>query len=148
MWGWFVLLGSNILYLYSILLETPSVDEVEVYQAIQNCLELRKSYIFREAVAPWETEVISDPSTPKPIQNPFDYTQEGKSDVSLSKFLIRLNFCTWFHYLIYIMNQLNCDVYYQCFNNLNSNPLQHHFQMEDGVVHVYANKDCKIFIYK
>lgn len=58
------------------------MDEVEVYQAIQNCLELRKSYIFREAVAPWETEVISDPSTPKPIQNPFDYTQEGKSDVS------------------------------------------------------------------
>lgn len=56
---------------------------MEVYRAIQDCLELRKSYIFREAVAPWEKEVISDPSTPKPIKNPFNYTQQGKSDVSL-----------------------------------------------------------------
>lgn len=65
------------------LLEMPSVDEMEVYRAIQDCLELRKSYIFREAVSPWEKEVISDPSTPKPIKNPFNYTLEGKSDVSL-----------------------------------------------------------------
>ncbi|KAL0344450.1 UNVERIFIED_CONTAM: AMP deaminase [Sesamum radiatum] len=60
---------------------------------------MRKSYIFREAFAPWEKEIISDPSTPKPIQNPFDHFPEGKSD--------------------------------------------HYFQMEDGVVHVYANKDSK-----
>ncbi|XP_042039546.1 AMP deaminase-like [Salvia splendens] len=79
--------------------EIPSVDEMEVYRAIQDCLELRKSYIFREVVAPWEKEVISDPSTPKPIKNPFNYTLQGKSD--------------------------------------------HYFQMEDGVVHVYANKDSK-----
>ncbi|KAL0316412.1 UNVERIFIED_CONTAM: AMP deaminase [Sesamum radiatum] len=79
--------------------EIPSPDEVEVYLALQDCLEMRKSYIFREAVAPWEKEIISDPSTPKPIQNPFDHFPEGKSD--------------------------------------------HYFQMEDGVVHVYANKDSK-----
>lgn len=79
--------------------EIPSMDEVEVYRTLQDCLELRKSYIFRDAVAPWEKEVISDPSTPKPIQNPFDYVVEGKSD--------------------------------------------HYFQMEDGVVHVYANNDSK-----
>ncbi|KAH6798240.1 AMP deaminase [Perilla frutescens var. hirtella] len=79
--------------------EIPSMDEVEVYRTLQDCLELRKSYIFREAVTPWEKEVISDPSTPKPIQNPFDYTLVGKSD--------------------------------------------HYFQMEDGVVNVYANKDSK-----
>lgn len=79
--------------------EIPSMDEMEVYRTLQDCLELRKSYIFREAVTPWEKEVISDPSTPKPIQNPFDYTLVGKSD--------------------------------------------HYFQMEDGVVHVYANKDSK-----
>ncbi|KAI3447797.1 hypothetical protein Pfo_004462 [Paulownia fortunei] len=80
-------------------LEIPSLDEVEVYRTLQDCLEMRRSYVFREAVAPWEKEIISDPSTPKPIQNPFDHTPEGKSD--------------------------------------------HYFQMEDGVVYVYANRDSE-----
>ncbi|KAK6152529.1 hypothetical protein DH2020_015164 [Rehmannia glutinosa] len=83
--------------LITFFLNIPSLDEVEVYRTLQVCLELRRSYVFKEAVAPWEKEIISDPSTPKPIQNPFDHTPEGKSD--------------------------------------------HYFQMEDGVVHVYANKD-------
>ncbi|KAL6519472.1 hypothetical protein OROGR_018792 [Orobanche gracilis] len=80
--------------------EIPSPDEVEVYLTLQGCLEMRRSYVFREAVAPWEREIASDPSAPRPILNPFDHTPEGKSD--------------------------------------------HYFQMEDGVVHVYANKDCKM----
>ncbi|KAL9150554.1 hypothetical protein ABFS82_12G175700 [Erythranthe guttata] len=80
-------------------LEIPSLEEVDVYRSLQGCLEMRRSYVFREVVAPWEKEIISDPSTPKPIQNPFDHIPEGKSD--------------------------------------------HYFQMEDGVVHVYANKDSK-----
>ncbi|KAM7526501.1 hypothetical protein LguiA_016403 [Lonicera macranthoides] len=79
--------------------ETPAADEVEVYRTMQACLEMRQSYVFKEAVASWEKEVILDPSTPKPNLNPFDYTPEGKSE--------------------------------------------HYFQMEDGVVHVYANKDSK-----
>ncbi|RZC84491.1 hypothetical protein C5167_047273 [Papaver somniferum] len=79
--------------------EVPSPDEVEVYQVLQQCLEMRERYLFREEVAPWEKEVITDPSTPKPNPNPFSYSPEGKTD--------------------------------------------HHFQMEDGVVHVYANKDSK-----
>ncbi|XP_022882371.1 AMP deaminase-like isoform X1 [Olea europaea var. sylvestris] len=79
--------------------EMPAADEVEVYRTLQECLDIRKSYVFREAVAPWEKEIISDPCTPKPNLYPFDYTPEGKSD--------------------------------------------HYFQMEDGVVHVYANKDSK-----
>ncbi|XP_051114017.1 AMP deaminase [Andrographis paniculata] len=77
--------------------EIPSPDEVEVYLTLQGCLEMRKRYIFREAVTPWEKEIISDPSTPKPIQNPFDHIPEGKSN--------------------------------------------HYFRMEDGVVHVYENRD-------
>ncbi|KAL7092674.1 hypothetical protein ACP275_12G178300 [Erythranthe tilingii] len=80
-------------------LEIPSLDEVDVYRSLQGCLEMRRRYVFREVVAPWEKEIISDPSTPKPIQNPFHHIPEGKSD--------------------------------------------HYFQMEDGVVHVYANKDSK-----
>ncbi|KAG6619496.1 hypothetical protein I3843_09G207500 [Carya illinoinensis] len=78
-------------------IEVPSPDEVEAYVVLQECLELRKRYVFREAVAPWVKEVISDPSTPRPNPEPFSYTSEGKSD--------------------------------------------HYFEMQDGVIHVYANKD-------
>ncbi|KAL7585658.1 AMP deaminase [Lactuca sativa] len=77
--------------------ETPSPDEAEVYRALQVCLEMRNSYVFRESIAPWEKEVISDPSTPKRNPNPFDYVPEAKSD--------------------------------------------HYFEMEDGVIHVYAKKN-------
>ncbi|KAL5550505.1 hypothetical protein UlMin_000681 [Ulmus minor] len=60
--------------------EVPSPDEVEVYVVLQECLEMRNRYVFKEAVAPWEKEVISDPSTPKPNPEPFFYSPEGKSD--------------------------------------------------------------------
>ncbi|KAH9616039.1 hypothetical protein KSS87_022146 [Heliosperma pusillum] len=79
--------------------ETPAPDEVESYLVLQECLELRESYVFREAIAPWEREIISDPSTPKPNLTPFQYTSEKKTD--------------------------------------------HIFQMEDGVVQVYASKSSK-----
>ncbi|CAL0304424.1 unnamed protein product [Lupinus luteus] len=78
-------------------LEGPSPDEVEAYVVLQECLEMRKRYLFREAVAPWEKEVISDPCTPKPNPEPFFFDPEGKSD--------------------------------------------HYFEMQDGVIHVYPNKD-------
>nr|GEW10901.1 AMP deaminase [Tanacetum cinerariifolium] len=77
--------------------ETPSPDEAEVYKALQVCLEMRDSYVFRESIAPWDKEVISDPSTPKRNPNPFDYIPASKTN--------------------------------------------HYFEMEDGVIHVYANKD-------
>nr|XP_043635521.1 probable AMP deaminase [Erigeron canadensis] len=79
--------------------EAPSPDEAEVYKALQGCLEMRDCYVFRENIPPWEKEVITDPSTPKRIPNPFDYLPETKSD--------------------------------------------HHFEMVDGVIHVYAKKDLK-----
>ncbi|QHO24019.1 Mitochondrial adenine nucleotide transporter [Arachis hypogaea] len=68
-------------------------------KVLQECLEMRKRYVFKEAVAPWDKEVISDPSTPKPNPQPFFYAPEGKSD--------------------------------------------HNFEMQDGVIHVYPNKNCK-----
>ncbi|KAL1331046.1 hypothetical protein HN51_048291 [Arachis hypogaea] len=80
-------------------LESPSPDEVEAYVVLQECLEMRKRYVFKEDVAPWEREVISDPCTPKPNPDPFFYTPEGKSD--------------------------------------------HHFEMQDGVIHVYPDRDGK-----
>lgn len=67
---------------YIFCLEAPSPDEIEAYVVLQECLEMRKRYVFREAVAPWDKEVISDPSTPKPNPDPFLYIPEGKSDVS------------------------------------------------------------------
>ncbi|XP_052309900.1 AMP deaminase isoform X3 [Populus trichocarpa] len=79
--------------------EVPSPDEVDSYIVLQECLEMRKRYVFKEAIAPWEKEIISDPSTPKPNPDPFSYTPEGKSD--------------------------------------------HYFEMQDGVIHVYPNKDSK-----
>ncbi|XP_010937877.3 probable AMP deaminase isoform X2 [Elaeis guineensis] len=60
--------------------ETPDADEAEVYKILQKCLELRESYVFREEVAPWEKEVIADPSTPKPDPNPFLFMSEEKTD--------------------------------------------------------------------
>lgn len=71
-------------YLSGAFLEVPLPDEVESYLVLQECLEMRKRYVFSEAVAPWEKEIISDPSTPKPNPDPFQYTSEGKSDVSVS----------------------------------------------------------------
>ncbi|WCJ36721.1 AMP deaminase putative / myoadenylate deaminase putative [Euphorbia peplus] len=35
-------------------LEVPSPDEVVAYIVLQECLELRKRYVFKEAIAPWE----------------------------------------------------------------------------------------------
>jgi AMP deaminase len=63
--------------------ETPAIDEIDVYKTLQKCLELRDNYVFREKVAPWEKELITDPSTPKPNPNPFSYTPEEKTEVSI-----------------------------------------------------------------
>lgn len=116
------------------MLEVPSPDEVESYLVLQKCLELRKSYVFTEEVAPWDKEVISDPSTPKPNPNPFFYTPEGKTDVSLYLFFL----CNSFG-----LQSGNHQIYF-CLITHSIVLLQHYFEMEDGVVHVYANKDCKL----
>ena len=67
--------------------EAPTSDEVDAYKCLQECLELRKRYVFQETVAPWEKEVISDPSTPKPNLEPFAHYPQGKTDVSLFSFV-------------------------------------------------------------
>ncbi|KAI9116211.1 hypothetical protein K1719_013141 [Acacia pycnantha] len=61
-------------------IEVPSPDEVEVNVILQECLEMRKRYVFKEVIAPWEKEVISEPGSPKPNPEPFLYIPEGKSD--------------------------------------------------------------------
>ncbi|WCJ22921.1 AMP deaminase [Euphorbia peplus] len=62
-------------------MEVPSPDEVEAYIVLQECPELRKRYVFKEAIAPWEKEIISEPGTLKPNTDPFFYAPKGKSGV-------------------------------------------------------------------
>ena len=72
----------------------PSEEEEEVCIMLQDCLDLRKKYVFRERVAPWDTTDHrqqeengirrSDPgnvNSPKPNQHPFLYKPEPASKV-------------------------------------------------------------------
>lgn len=104
----------------------PSPDEVESYLLIQDCLELRKRYLYRETVAPWVKEEISDPSTPKANPDPFLYSPERKSGVSIFKLVDTCNILTF----------NNSSLSVELFG-------QHYFEMQDGVVHVYPNKECE-----
>jgi hypothetical protein len=68
---------------------------------LQECMELRKKYVFR-ARPPWHSDrkwPARDPATHKLIQSPFQYTPEAGTD--------------------------------------------HVFSMKDGVMTVFANKECE-----
>ncbi|PPD97566.1 hypothetical protein GOBAR_DD05406 [Gossypium barbadense] len=98
--------------------EVPSPDEVEVYVVLQECLEMRKRYVFKEAVAPWEKEVISDPSTPKPNPDPFFYAPEGKSDRrELFPVADATTFFTDLHHILRVIAAGNIRTL--CFHRLN-----------------------------
>ncbi|KAH8974528.1 hypothetical protein BDL97_01G106700 [Sphagnum fallax] len=60
-------------------IEAPSAEEEEVCVLMQECLALREKYVFREKVHPWYKEELSDPSTPKPDPEPFQYRPEPAS---------------------------------------------------------------------
>lgn len=60
-------------------IEAPSTEEEEVCRMMQECLALRQKYVFRERAAPWDKELITDPSTPKRNPDPFFYEQEPAS---------------------------------------------------------------------
>lgn len=100
--------------------ERPSLDEEDLYMILQKCLALRENYVFREEVAPWEKEVITDPSTPKPNPNPFAYVLEQKTDVSFIcqpnsvSFLFQLNiYISVQQMLIKIMSYLSmCSIWW------------------------------------
>uniref|UniRef100_A0A0C9S924 AMP deaminase n=1 Tax=Wollemia nobilis TaxID=56998 RepID=A0A0C9S924_9CONI len=61
-------------------IEAPSTEEEEVCCMLQECLEMRDKYVFREKVAPWKKEIITDPSTPRPNPDPFLYESEEKTE--------------------------------------------------------------------
>ena len=44
---------NNILPLTTTVRESINIEEEEVLKMIQECLDLRKKYVFRETIAPW-----------------------------------------------------------------------------------------------
>lgn len=101
----------------NIFAELPSPDEVEAYVVLQECLEMRKRYVFKEVIAPWEKEVISDPSTPKPNPAPFYFTSEGKSDVSsylCCSYFVPLQLITYSSLMIINMFYNFCSTISKC----------------------------------
>lgn len=81
--AWMKYITSFHIFVVIVHLEVPSADEAELYMVLQECLGLRERYVYKEEVAPWEKEEITDPSTPKPNSNPFAYSAEQRTDVSL-----------------------------------------------------------------
>ncbi|KAE8663601.1 putative AMP deaminase [Hibiscus syriacus] len=79
----------------STLHDSTNVEEEEVRKMVRECLELRDNYVYREAIAPWTKEPVTEPGTPKAKCDSFHFEPVEKS--------------------------------------------AHHFRMEDGVIHVYAN---------
>lgn len=59
---------------------------------LQDCLNLRNKYVYRDSVAPWYKEEMTDPSTPKPNPDPFHYEQEPASKV-IGLYNTLLNIC-------------------------------------------------------
>lgn len=60
----------------------PGPEEVEVCSMLQECMELRKKYVFR-ARPPWHSDrkwPARDPATHKLIESPFQYTPEAGTD--------------------------------------------------------------------
>ncbi|OMO51645.1 hypothetical protein CCACVL1_29661 [Corchorus capsularis] len=65
--------------LRSTLHETTSVEEEEVRKMVRECLELRDKYVYREEIAPWTKEPVTDPSTPKARSDPFRFEPVEKT---------------------------------------------------------------------
>ncbi|KAI4967245.1 hypothetical protein ZWY2020_029149 [Hordeum vulgare] len=96
--------------------ETPSHDEIEAYKVLQKCLELREKYIFREEVAPWEKEIITDPSTPNLTQTRSIMNIRSNLTI-ISKWLMVLFICILVKilkkdYILLLMHHFFTDMHY------------------------------------
>ncbi|XP_024528681.1 AMP deaminase [Selaginella moellendorffii] len=59
-------------------IDAPSDEEEEVCLMMQECLEMRDKYVFREMVPPWKKGIF-DSSTPKANPDPFRYEPQAPS---------------------------------------------------------------------
>lgn len=59
-----------------------SVEEEEVLKLIRECLDLREKYVYREEVAPWMKETISESKASDKKHDPFSFGQFEATSVS------------------------------------------------------------------
>lgn len=68
---------------YKILLSEPTnIEEEEVWKMIQECLDLRKRYVFTEKVAPWMKEAEPETNISEMRSDPFHFVPVEASKVS------------------------------------------------------------------
>lgn len=61
-------------YLYEIFCsESVNVEEEEVRKMLRESLDLRKKYLYREEVAPWEKLAVAESDTPSLKSDPFHF---------------------------------------------------------------------------
>ncbi|XWS22508.1 hypothetical protein CRYUN_Cryun29cG0042000 [Craigia yunnanensis] len=58
---------------------STNVEEEEVRRMVWECLELRDKYVYREEIAPWTKEPVTEPSTPKARSDPFHFEPVEKT---------------------------------------------------------------------
>ncbi|KAK8522459.1 hypothetical protein V6N13_115426 [Hibiscus sabdariffa] len=63
----------------STLHDSTNVEEEEVRKMVRECLELRDNYVYREEIAPWTKETVTEPGTPKARCDPFHFEPVEKS---------------------------------------------------------------------
>ncbi|KAM3304100.1 putative AMP deaminase [Capsicum chacoense] len=66
---------NNILPLPATTHESVSVEEEEVLKMIRECLYLREKYVYREEIAPWMKEIMSEPKASDGKHDPFSFGQ-------------------------------------------------------------------------
>ncbi|KAM3358888.1 putative AMP deaminase [Capsicum galapagoense] len=66
---------NNILPLPATTHESVSVEEEEVLKMIRECLYLREKYVYREEIAPWMKEIVSEPKASDGKHDPFSFGQ-------------------------------------------------------------------------
>lgn len=65
-----------------------NVEEEEVLKLIRECLDLREKYVYREEIAPWMKETISESKASDKKHDPFSFGHFEASSVSCDPQLI------------------------------------------------------------
>ncbi|KAJ0094328.1 hypothetical protein Patl1_16309 [Pistacia atlantica] len=81
-------LPNIILPLRTTLHESTTIEDEEVRKMLQECLDLRKSYVYTEEVAPWLKEAVPEPYASEVKIDPFHFEPVEASTVSYFCFLI------------------------------------------------------------
>lgn len=62
--------------------ESTNIEEDEVRKMIQECLDLRKTYVYTEMVAPWRKDAVPETDTSETRTDPFHFEPVEASTVS------------------------------------------------------------------